>query len=60
MFSYSQKKNENASDEDQNMVPDDIDANYQAILDLRCPTRCERFARVLQMARPGTCNEFFC
>merc|ERR1712190_241579 len=35
MFSYSQKKNENASDEDQNLVPDDIDANYQAILDER-------------------------
>merc|ERR1712190_39170 len=31
MLSYSQKKNENASDEVENQVPENVDANYQAI-----------------------------
>jgi len=35
MFSYSQKKNQHASDVPENRMPENIDANYQSILDER-------------------------
>lgn len=35
MFSYSQKMNENASDSSENGIPDNVDENYQSILDDR-------------------------